>query len=86
MFYSNVLPLEMVNMIIYKHGGLLSPTANIIKQYWNKMEKECRVFEDLVLEEQRRYVLNEDETEMTLAILQNYIFKDLEYPRVFFNK
>ncbi len=86
MFYSNVLPLEMINMIIYKHGGLESPTAKIMKQYWEKMNKECRVFEDLVLETQRRYIINEDKTELTLAVLQNYVFQDLEYPRVFFNK
>lgn len=84
MFHSNVLPIEMVNMIIYKHGGLLSPTANIIKQYWKKMEKECRVFEDLVLETQTRYIINEDKKEMRLAIFQNYVFKDLEYPRIYF--
>lgn len=86
MYYSNVLPVEMVNMIIYKHGGLLSPTANIIKNYWKEMNKECRVFEDLVLETQRKYIVNEDKEELTLAIFQNYVFHDLEYPRVFFNK
>ena len=35
---SNILPPEIINMIIYKYGGLRTPTAKIIRDRINEYE------------------------------------------------
>ena len=36
---SNILPPEIVNMIVYKYGGLRTPTAKIIRDRLNEYEE-----------------------------------------------
>lgn len=36
---SNILPPEIVNKIVYRHGGLRTPTAKIIRDRLNEYEE-----------------------------------------------
>jgi hypothetical protein len=79
------LPTEIINLIMYKFKGLQTPSAYVIEKHWVNMKKEYRVFDDLVIEESRHIMLNENEdNRIVIGSITNMVFVPRDYPRIFF--
>ncbi|MBC8297190.1 MAG: hypothetical protein H8E55_15525 [Pelagibacterales bacterium] len=78
------LPQEILNMIIYKYNAIETPSSTLIKNYWAYMNKEYRVFEDLVLETSIPVILNADNDGLTVGTISTFNFISIDYPRIYF--
>lgn len=78
-----MLPTEIMCDILYKYNGLEHPTSNMIKKYFNSLDRQYNIYKHIEKITERVYLYIEKQ-EILISENTDFLEDKREYPRLYF--